>query len=61
MLALNPNHFGAIAGLGAMLEELDRPEKALEAYRAALAIHPRLTEVLEAVERLETAAAGQEL
>jgi len=61
VLTLNPKHFGAMAGLGAMLEELDRPERALEVYRAALAIHPHLTGVLEAVERLETASAGQEL
>ncbi|MEH6775691.1 MAG: tetratricopeptide repeat protein [Cereibacter changlensis] len=61
VLTLNPRHFGAMAGLGAMMEELDRPEKALEAYRAALAIHPHLDGVEQAVERLEAKAAGQEL
>lgn len=61
VLQLNPRHFGALAGLGAMFEALDRPEKALEVYRAALAIHPRLPGVLEAVERLETEVGGQDL
>jgi len=60
-LALNPRHFGAMAGFGAILEELERPEQALAVYRAALAIHPHLHGVLEAVQRLEAAAAGQQL
>lgn len=60
-LTLNPNHFGALTGLGAILEELGQPEKALEAYRAALAIHPHLAGVLQSAERLETETAGQDL
>ena len=61
VLTLNPRHFGALSGLGMILEELGRPEQALEAYRAALAIHPHLAAVLDAVERLETETAGQDL
>ncbi|EEW25727.1 tetratricopeptide repeat protein [Rhodobacter ferrooxidans] len=60
-LALNPRHFGALSGFGVILEELDRPEQALAVYRAALAIHPRLQAVLDAVKRLEEKAAGQAL
>lgn len=60
-LTLNPRHFGALSGLGMILEELGRPEKALEAYRAALAIHPHLAGVLQSVERLEAETAGQDL
>ncbi len=58
-LALNPRHFGALSGFGMILEELERPEQALEVYKAALAIHPHLEGVLEAIERLETAERGQ--
>ena len=61
VLTLNPRHFGALAGLGMIFEQLEKPEKALEVYRAALAIHPHLTGVLESIKRLEAAAAGQEL
>jgi tetratricopeptide (TPR) repeat protein len=61
VLQLNPRHFGALSGLAAMLEEAGRPEKALEVYKAALEIHPQMEGVLEAVERLETQATGQEL
>ncbi|MDT8856702.1 tetratricopeptide repeat protein [Paracoccaceae bacterium Fryx2] len=61
VLALNPRHFGALAGFGMILEELGRDAQAVEVYRAALAIHPHLEGVLEAVKRLEGKAAGQEL
>jgi tetratricopeptide (TPR) repeat protein len=60
-LSLNPRHFGALAGLGMIFEEIGKPEKALEVYRAALAIHPHMPAVLESVERLETEIAGQDL
>lgn len=60
-LALNPRHFGALSGFGIILEELDRPDEALAVYRAALAIHPHLQAVLDAVKRLEDKAAGQAL
>lgn len=61
VLTLNPRHFGALSGLALILEETGKPEKALEVYRAALAIHPHLQGATEAVERLQKAAEGQEL
>lgn len=61
VLTLNPRHFGALSGLAMILEETGKPEKALAAYRAALAIHPHLQGAIEAVERLEKAAEGREL
>ena len=61
VLRLNPRHFGALAGLGIILEQLDRPEEALAAYRASLAIHPHQQQVIDSVARLELASAGQAL
>ncbi len=61
VLTLNPRHFGALSGLALILEESGKPEKALEAYRAALEIHPHLEGATEAVERLEAQEKGQEL
>jgi tetratricopeptide (TPR) repeat protein len=61
VLTLNPRHFGALSGLAMILEESGKPERALEVYRAALAIHPHMQGAVEAVERLETEAEGQEL
>lgn len=61
VLTLNPRHFGALSGLGMIFEELGQPKKALEVYKAALAIHPHLRGVLDAVDRLEAEDAGQDL
>lgn len=61
VLTLNPRHFGALSGLGMILEATDKPERALEVYKAALAIHPHLEGVLDAAKRLEAATEGTEL
>lgn len=61
VLTLNPRHFGALSGLAMILEETGRPERALEAYRAAIAINPNLAGAADAIKRLEAEAAGQEL
>lgn len=58
-LALNPRHFGALAGLGAILEETGRDAQALAAYRAAQAIHPHQPGIRRAVERLEARVSGR--
>ncbi len=60
-LRLNPRHFGAMSGFARILEETEQPDRALQVYRAALAIHPHLSGVSEAVDRLQTRAAGQDL
>lgn len=60
VLALNPRHFGALSGLGAILEETGRYPQALEVYRAARTIHPHQPILMRAVERLERQVAGQD-
>ena len=60
-LTLNPRHFGALSGLAAMYEQLGNPDKALVIYKAALAIHPHLAGISEAVKRLETEIGGTDL
>lgn len=60
-LELNPRHFGALSGLGMIFEELQRPEQALAAYRAADAVNPHLPDVKDAIARLEAALSGQDL
>jgi tetratricopeptide (TPR) repeat protein len=60
-LELNPRHFGALSGLAMIFEEIERPDRALEAYKAAIAVNPHLTEVNEAIIRLESDLAGQDL
>jgi tetratricopeptide (TPR) repeat protein len=60
-LALEPRHFGALSGLGFILEELDRKEEAIEVFRRALEINPQLDKIREAMERLEKETAGQDI
>jgi len=55
-LALNPRHFGALTGLAYILEETEKPEKALAAYRKVLELVPHDETVQEAVLRLEGVA-----
>lgn len=61
VLALEPQHFGAITGLGLILEETGDPERAMAAYQAAIAIHPRRPDLREAVQRLEAGLAGKRI
>ncbi|MDJ0857598.1 MAG: tetratricopeptide repeat protein [Dinoroseobacter sp.] len=60
-LSLNPNHFGALAGLGLMMGELGYSEFALEAYRQAQAIHPHRPNINDAIEQLEQELEGEAL
>ncbi|MFN3972441.1 MAG: tetratricopeptide repeat protein [Gemmobacter sp.] len=61
VLRLEPRHFGALAGFGAILEATKREKEAIEVYRSALAIHPHLAGVSEALSRLERKQTGQDL
>jgi tetratricopeptide (TPR) repeat protein len=61
VLRLNPRHFGALSGFGMILEEVGKDQQALEVYRAALAVHPHLEGVIEAIRRLEAKSTGQDL
>jgi tetratricopeptide (TPR) repeat protein len=60
-LVLNPHHFGAMRGLGIILEEIGRPAQALEVYRNVLAINPMAPDVKDAIERLERTENGMTL
>ena len=60
-LALNPRHFGALSGLGIMLEEIGDKPHALEAFKAAQALHPFRDDVNDAIKRLEKQTAGSAL
>ncbi len=60
-LTLNPHHFGALSGLGMIFEETGDKKRALEAYRAALAIHPRLEGIQARADRLAAELEGQDV
>lgn len=51
-ISLNPDHFGAFAGMGHVYVRLGKIDEALEAYKQALVINPNLISIAEAVLRL---------
>ncbi len=54
-LALNPQHFGAQAGLGQCYMQMRKHRAALRAFRAALRINPHMDGVAETIRALENA------
>jgi tetratricopeptide (TPR) repeat protein len=61
VLSREPRHFGALTGLGTILEQTERLEAARAAFAAAHAAHPHRPQVREALQRLELALAGPSL
>lgn len=51
-LALEPRHFGALAGRGLVYVKLEDERRALESFEAALEIHPNLTSAQANAEQL---------
>jgi len=61
VLAREPRHFGAWAGLGHIYMAGGDKKRALEAYRKALAIHPYLAKLKDIVERLTPEIDGRDI
>jgi tetratricopeptide (TPR) repeat protein len=61
VLVLNPRHFGALAGLGFMLEQMGETEMALEALREAHDLNPHRENVTQSISRLERQLGQAEL
>lgn len=60
-LVLEPRHFAALGGLGLVLRELGEKTVALQAFRAALDIHPHLDAVRRAADDLALEVEGREI
>jgi tetratricopeptide (TPR) repeat protein len=61
VLVREPRHFGALAGLGMIMQELGDEKRALEAFRKALAINPHLEKVPEMVKSLTEKVEGRDI
>lgn len=59
-LALEPRHYGALAGVGTLLRDVERRKEALAAFQAALALHPHLEIAKRAVEVLRPRVEGRD-
>jgi tetratricopeptide (TPR) repeat protein len=60
-LKREPNHLGALMGMGTILEARGKREDALKVYERALAIAPHWRNAQEAADKLKAALAGEEL
>jgi tetratricopeptide (TPR) repeat protein len=61
VLVREPRHFGALAGLGMIMQELGDDKRALDAFRKALAINPHLEKVPELVKSLAEKVEGRDI
>jgi tetratricopeptide (TPR) repeat protein len=58
-LRLEPRHFGALAGMAAILKETGRKELALQAYERTLSVYPMMRNAQSEVATLSDELAGE--
>jgi len=61
VLVREPRHFGALAGLGMIMQDLGEEKRALEAFRKALAVNPHLDKVPDLVKTLTEKVEGRDI
>ncbi len=61
ILAHEPRHFGALAGLGLIMQDFGDDKRALEIYRRALAVHPQLPRIPELIKSLTEKVEGRDI
>src|ERR1700733_2914815 len=61
VLVREPRHFGALAGLGMIMQDLGDEKRALDAFRKALALNPHLEKVPELVKTLSEKVEGRDI
>jgi len=61
VIAREPRHYTALAGLGVILQDLGEHKRALDALRGAVAIHPHIKGIPEIIKRLEVRVDGRDI
>ena len=60
-LAREPRHFGALTGLGVILQDIGDDKRALDALRRAIEVHPHLPGIGDIIKRLEVKVEGRDI
>ena len=61
VLRREPRHFGALAGLGLIMQDIGDDKKALEVYRRALSLYPRMERIPDLVKTLQEKVEGRNI
>ena len=61
VLTREPRHFGALVGLGMIMQDIGDEKRALEAFRRALAVNPHLEKVPDLVKSLTEKVEGRDI
>ena len=61
VLRREPRHFGALSGLGLIMQDIGDDRQALEVYRRALAVYPRLQRIPDVVKTLQEKIEGRDI
>ncbi len=61
VLVREPRHFGALTGLGKIMQDIGDEKRALDAFRKALAVNPHLENVPELVKTLTEKVEGRDI
>jgi tetratricopeptide (TPR) repeat protein len=61
VLIREPRHFGALAGLGMIMQDLGDDKRALDAFRKALEVNPHLDKIPELVKSLSEKVEGRDI
>jgi tetratricopeptide (TPR) repeat protein len=61
VLRREPRHFGALSGLGLIMQDIGDDKQALEVYRRALAVYPRLQRIPDLVKTLQEKVEGRDI
>jgi Flp pilus assembly protein TadD len=61
VLRREPRHFGALSGLGLIMQDIGDDKQALAVYRRALAVYPRLQRIPDLVKTLQEKVEGRDI